>query len=263
MRALRLHAPGRIDDLWLEEIQLPEAGPGQVLVRVHAAAITRDELEWSIDRLPAIPSYELSGIVAEDADGISAGAEVYGLTPFDRDGVAAEYAVVPVEALATKPSSLNHIQAAALPMAGLSAWQGLLVHGRLEPGERLAVTGSHGGVGHVAVQLAHGRGATVVEAGEQCDLLFDTAGGDALATAAEQAGRIVTIAADVPGALYFVVEANRQQLLELARLIESGRVRPEIDSIFPLADARAAFARTAARGKRGKVVLSVVEQAGA
>ena len=260
MRALRLHPPGRVEDLRLDEVEAPQPRPGQVLVRVHAAAITRDELEWPTDRLPAIPSYELSGVVAQDGDGWSAEEEVFALTPFDRDGVAADDALVPAEVLAPKPRSLSHVQAAAVPMPGLSAWQALIVHGRLQPGERVAVTGAHGGVGHVAVQLARGQGATVVEAGEPCDLLFDTAGGDALARSAGQAGRIVTIAAETPGAHYFVVDPNGAQLLELARLVDSGELQPEIDSVFPLAEARSAFLRSAARGKHGKVVLRVIDE---
>jgi NADPH:quinone reductase-like Zn-dependent oxidoreductase len=257
VRAVRLHPPGRVEDLRLDEIPTPPPRPGQALVAVHAAGITRDELEWPADRLPAIPSYELSGVVAEDSDGVSAGEEVFALTPFDRDGVAADYALVPTEVLAAKPPSLSHVQAAALPMGWLSAWQALVDHGRLQPGERVAVTGAHGGVGHLAVQLARSRGATLVAAGEPCELLFDTAGGEALARSAQRAGRIVTIAAEAPGATYFVVEPNREQLLELARLVDTGELQPEIDSIFPLPEAQAAFARTATRGKHGKVVLRV------
>jgi hypothetical protein len=199
MRALRLHPPGRVGDLRLDQVEPPQPQPGQALVRVHAAAITRDELTWPTDRLPAIPSYELSGVVAEDTDGLAAGQEVFALTPFDRDGVAADYALVPTEVLAPKPRSLRHVQAAAVPMPWLSAWQALIVHGRLQSDERVAVTGARGGVGHLAVQLARSRGATLVEAGEPCDLLFDTAGGEALARSAGQAGRIVTIAAETPG----------------------------------------------------------------
>jgi NADPH:quinone reductase-like Zn-dependent oxidoreductase len=255
MRAVRLHRPGGIEDLRLDEVERPQPRPGQVLVRVHAAAITRDELDWPTDRLPAIPSYELSGVVAEDGDGFSAGEDVFALTPFDRDGVAADYALVPEEVLAPKPRSLSHVQAAALPMPGLSAWQALIVHGRLQPGERVGITGARGGVGHVAVQLARSQGAALVEEGEPCDLLFDTAGGEALARSAGQAGRIVTIAAKTPGARFFVVEPDREQLVDLARLVDRGELRPEIDSIFPLTEARAAFARSAARGKHGKVVL--------
>ena len=107
-------------------------------MRVHAAAITRGELEWSVDRLPAIPSYELSGVLVDSGD------EVYALTPFDRDGVAAEYALVPARVLAPKPSRLSHVEAAALPMGGLTAWQALFVHGRLARGERVLVTGAIG-----------------------------------------------------------------------------------------------------------------------
>jgi NADPH:quinone reductase-like Zn-dependent oxidoreductase len=109
------------------------------------------------------------------------------------------------------------------------------------------------------VQLARSRGATLVEAGEPCDLLFDTAGGEALARSAGQAGRIVTIAAETPGARYFVVEPNREQLLEATRLIDAGELQPQIDSIFPFAEARSAFVRSAARGKHGKVVLRVTD----
>jgi NADPH:quinone reductase-like Zn-dependent oxidoreductase len=186
MRALRLYPQGLV----LEEVARPEPGPGEVLVRVHAAAITRDELTWPVDRLPAIPSYELAGVVEASGEGVMA------LTPFDRDGVAADYAVVPETLLAPRPAGLSDEQAAALPMPALSAWQGLVVHGRLQPGERVLVTGARGGVGHVAVQLVRALGGALVEEGEACDLLFDTTGGKALARSADQAGRVVTIAAE-------------------------------------------------------------------
>jgi NADPH:quinone reductase-like Zn-dependent oxidoreductase len=241
MLAVRLHRDG----LSVEEIEAPSPRPGEVLVRVHAAAITRGELEWPVDRLPAIPSYELSGVVVDSGD------EVYALTPFDRDGVAAEYAVVPARVLAPKPARLSHVEAAALPMSGLTAWQALFVHGRLVRGERVLVTGASGGVGHVAVQLARHAGAEVVESG-RVDLVFDTRGGEL-----PPGERVVTIADEVPGATYFVVEPDQEQLLKLAELVDAGELRPEVDSTFPLTEARAAFERVAARGKRGKVVLEV------
>src|ERR1700753_856962 len=105
MHALRLYENG----LRLEELSMPEAREGETLVRVHAAAITRDELTWPTDRLPAIPSDELSGTVE------ATGEAVFALTAFDRDGVAAEYAVVPSALLAPKPTKLSHVEAAALP----------------------------------------------------------------------------------------------------------------------------------------------------
>jgi NADPH:quinone reductase-like Zn-dependent oxidoreductase len=237
--AVRLHDDG----LTIEEIETPSPDAGEVLVRVHAAAITRGELEWPVDRLPAIPSYELSGVV------VGSGEEVYALTPFDRNGVAAEYAVVPADVLAPKPLPLSHVEAAALPMAGLTAWQALFVHGRLARGERVLVTGASGAVGHIAVQLARHAGAVVVERGP-ADLVFDTRGGEVPA-----GERVITIAEEMPGATYFIVEADREQLLELSTLADAGVLRAEVDSVFPLTEARAAFERVAARGKRGKVVL--------
>jgi NADPH:quinone reductase-like Zn-dependent oxidoreductase len=241
--AARLHDDG----LRLEEIETPSPDPGEVLVRVHAAAITRGELEWPVERLPAIPSYELSGVV------VDSGAEVYALTPFDRDGVAAEYAALPADVLAPKPSRLSHAEAAALPMGGLTAWQGLFVHGRLTRGERVLITGASGGVGHIAVQLARHAGAVVVESGP-ADLVFDTRGGEV-----PPGERVVTIAEEMPGAIYFIVEPDHEQLVELGALVEAGELRPEIDSVFPLTEVRAAFEQLAARGKRGKVVLEVGE----
>jgi NADPH:quinone reductase-like Zn-dependent oxidoreductase len=237
MKAVRLYEDG----LRLEELPTPEPGPDEVLVRVYAAAITRDELTWPVDRLPAIPSYELSGVT-------ESGDEVFALTPFDRDGVLAEYAAFSQDVLAPKPAHLSHVEAAALPMPGLSAWQGLVVHGGLRAGERVAITGAGGGVGHLAVQIAERLGATVVPEGEPADLLFDTAG-----RTAGEAARKVTIAAEAPGFEYFVVEPDREQLIEVAKL----GVRPQIDSTFPLAEYAAAFARLEARGKHGKVVVEI------
>jgi NADPH:quinone reductase-like Zn-dependent oxidoreductase len=293
MRAVRLHAPGGLPGLVVEDIALPTAGPGEVLVRVHAAAITRDELDWPTDRLPAIPSYELSGVVAEVGRGsLQEGEAVYALTPFDRDGVAAEYAVVPAAVLAPKPRSLNHPEAAALPMAGLSAWQGLFVHGGLEAGHRVLIHGAAGGVGHVATQLARWRGAVVIgtatgagveaargfgadqvvdtsttrfeEVVDPVELVFDTVGGETLGRSASvlrPSGKVVSIAeplpAGVPG-VYFVVEPDREQLLELARLVDQGAVRPAIDAVVPLIEAKRAFERVMEPGKRGKVVLQMV-----
>jgi NADPH:quinone reductase-like Zn-dependent oxidoreductase len=189
---------------------------------------------------------------AADVNEFAAGDEVFALTPFDRDGVAAEYAVVPAAMLARRPRNLSHVECAALALAGLSAWQGLFVHGALREEERVCVLGERGGVGHLAVQLARGR---LAAPDEPCELVFDTVGGEMLAAAVGSAPRVVSVAEQAEGATYFVVEPNPGQLVELARLAGAGELRPEIDSIFPLAEADAAFARIAERGKRGKVVL--------
>jgi NADPH:quinone reductase-like Zn-dependent oxidoreductase len=253
MRAVRLHDDG----LTVEELDVPSPGAGEALVRVHAAGITRDELTWPVGRLPAIPSYELSGVVESvgpDVADVAEGDEVFALTPFDRDGVAAEHAVVPAAVLAPKPRTLSHVESAALTMTGLSAWQGLFDHGALRDGERVRVLGASGGVGHLAVQLA---GDALADTDGPSDLVFDTAGGDALAAALGTASRVVSIAGEADGVTYFVVEPSRAQLVELARRADAGELKPAIDSTFPLDDASSAFDRLGERGKRGKVVLTV------
>jgi NADPH:quinone reductase-like Zn-dependent oxidoreductase len=293
MRAVRLHAPGGPDQLVYEEVERPQPGAGEVLVRVHAAAITRDELEWPVDRLPATPSYELSGVVAAigpDAGQVAVGDAVYALTGFDRDGAAADYAIVPAAFLAPKPRTLGHVESAAIPLAALSAWQRLFDHGELAEGQRVLIHGAAGGVGHFAVQLAQRRGAYVIgtasnaniqrarELGadevidhgstrfedvvEPVDLVFDTVGGERLDRSPDvvrPGGRLVSIAEESAGASYFVVEPSREQLFELAKLADGGQLRPAIDEVFPLADARAAFERSMSDRKRGKVVLRVAE----
>jgi NADPH:quinone reductase-like Zn-dependent oxidoreductase len=293
MVAIRLHAPG-VDGLRHERVDVPSLQHGEALVEVHAAAITRDELDWPLDRLPAVPSYELSGVVVAVLDGagpVSVGDEVYGLTPFDRDGVAAEYAAVPAGILAQKPSRLSHVESAAVPLPALSAWQGLFDHGGLERGERVLVHGAVGGVGQFATQLARWRGAHVVataspQAFERAralgaqevidgrkelsdgvspvDLVFDTVGGEFLDRAPAvlaNGGRLVSIAGEPAGkGIYFVVEPSRKQLVEMARLIDSGELGVTIDSTFPLSEATAAFERSLASGKHGKVVFQVAGQ---
>ena len=217
-----LRAAGGPDQLVLEQVATPAPGDGEALVRVHAAALTRDELEWPVDRLPAIPSYELSGVVVAlgpGVDDVAVGDEVYGMTAFDRDGVAADYAAIPAELLAPKPRALSHPEAAAVPLAALSAWQGLFDHGGLAAGERVLIHGATGGVGQFATPLAarHGAhvtattsargverarelGADVVidhtagpwDAGiEPVDLVFDTAGGERLARSPGVCARVV------------------------------------------------------------------------
>ena len=297
MRSVRLHPPGGIDALSVDEIEAPQPSPGQALVQVHAAAITRDELDWPTDRLPAIVSYELSGSVEEvagDAGDLAIGDDVFALTSFDSDGVAAEHTVVPAVLLAPKPRGLSHVESAALPLAGLTAWQGLFVHGELQPNQRVLILGATGGVGHLATQLANWRGAHVIgtaSAGatelardfgaeqvldpavpfvgtiEPVDLVFDTVGGDQLAWSADvlrEGGRLIAVAEEPPpeiaervNATYFVVEPDREQLVQLAGLANDGILRPAIDSVFSMKDARAAFERVMSPGKRGKVVIEV------
>lgn len=231
MKAVRLHPPGGADNLIYEDIATPTAGVGQVLVRVHAAAITRDELSWPSDRLPATPSYELSGTIASIGDVMlnwEVGREVVAMTDFGLDGVASDYAVVAAAELAAKPKSLDHPTSAAFPLPGLSAMQGLFDHGSLTKNQRVLIHGGAGGVGGYAVQLARLHGAYVIAtaSGERValakrlgadqvidvtvddftevgpvDLVFDTAGGERLRRSVEvlePGGRLISVAEEPP-----------------------------------------------------------------
>ena len=288
MRVVRLRAPGGPEQLALEEADLPRPASGETLVRVHAAAITRGELEWPLDRLPAIPSYELSGVVEEvgpGVTGVAAGDEVFALTRFDRDGVAADYTAVPAELLAPRPRALSHAESAAIPMPALTAWQALFDHGRLDAGERVLI---HGAVGGFAVQLARAAGAHVIgtasaasresvldrgahqvvdaatrfeDAVGPVDLVFDTVGGERLRRSPavlRAGGRLVSVAEEPPeGGVFFIVAPDRDQLGSIARRVDAGELRPSPVEVFPLTSAREAFARSVEPGRRGKVVLAV------
>jgi NADPH:quinone reductase-like Zn-dependent oxidoreductase len=183
MMALRAHARGGAEQLVYESAPVPVPGPGEALVAVHAAGITFAELTWDLtwttrdgrDRTPVIPSHEVSGTVAElgpDADGCAVGEEVYGLIEFDRDGAAAQYVSLPAAHLAVRPRSVSHTEAATLPLAALTAWQALVDHAALEPGEQVLVQGGAGGVGSYAVQLAAILGAAVTATGHAGDRDF-------------------------------------------------------------------------------------------
>ena len=290
MRVVRLRAPGGPEQLAVEEGERPRPGPGEALVRVHAAAITRDELKWPVDRLPAIPSYELSGVVEQvgpGVAGVAAGDEVFALTPFDRDGVAADYTALAAELLVARPRALGHPESAAIPLPALTAWQGLFDHGRLGAGERVLIHGAAGGVGGFAVQLARVRGAHVIGTASAAnlglvrelgahevvdaatrfedvdgpvDVVFDTAGGERLRRSPavlRAGGRLVSVAEEPPdGGVFFIVEPNRDQLESIARLGDAGELRAPSVEMFPLASAREAFARSLEPGRHGKVVLS-------
>jgi len=234
MMALRAHHRGGPEQLVYEQAPVPVAGPGEVLIAVHAAAITFDELTWDeswttrdgADRTPMIPSHEVSGTVAALGDGVTdfaVGDEVFGLIDFDRDGAAADYATVPDVNLARKPSSISHPEAASLSLAALTAWQALVDRADLALDEQALVLGGAGGVGVFAVQLAAilggrvtatdtGRNADfvaglgareVVVAGSGplpsgMDVVIDAVGGDALAGAyamLRRGGRLVTLTA--------------------------------------------------------------------
>lgn len=175
MHALRLHERGGPERLVYEEAPIPPVGVGDALVRVRAASITPTELGWpptwedraGRDRRPVIPAHEVAGVVTTlgyGTTGVAVGDAVYALTDWYRDGAAAEYLAVEARDLAPLPAALSFEQAAATPLAGLTAWQALFDHGKLAAGQTVLILGAGGGVGTFAVQLAHGAGARVVAA---------------------------------------------------------------------------------------------------
>jgi NADPH:quinone reductase-like Zn-dependent oxidoreductase len=232
MMALRAHARGGPEQLVYEQAPAPSAGPGEVLIAVHAAAITFPELTWDLewttrdgrDRTPVIPSHEMSGIVAglgAGVAGLAVGDEVIGLTDFDRDGAAAEYVVIPGASLAAKPASLSHVAAATLPLAALTAWQALMDHAALQAGEQVLVQGGAGGVGIFAVQLAAILGGHVTATGGSTDADFvRDLGADRFISA--QAGR----PSQVPGGFDVVIDTVGGAVLDgsYGLLREGGRL---------------------------------------
>lgn len=294
------HTPDRLS---VEERSRPEPQIGDVLVQVGAASFTPTELQWPStwvdrsgrDRRPVIPGHEVSGTVVATGygtTGFGIGDEVFGLTDWYRDGSLAEFVAVEARNLATKPRSLSHVDAAALPMTALTAWQALFVHADLKAGQTVVIHGAGGGVGTVAVQLAVRAGARVIGTGradardlvlhlgaEQyldlardplgdltgVDVVFDLVGGDVLHLSEPMlrpGGSIVSIVeapeaerADVHCVL-FVVEPNGEQLMELARRIDSESLRPVVGDVGALSEGSRLWAKKVAGGVPGKVVLT-------
>lgn len=282
----------------------PEAADSEVIVRVHAAGFTPGELDWPAtwtdragrDRTPSIPGHELSGVVVELGYGttsLSVGQRVFGLTDWARNGSLAEYTAVEARNLAPLPVDIDHTVAAALPISGLAAWQGLFDHGRLAAGQTVLIHGAAGGVGSVAVQLAREVGAHVIGSGRTADrdravalgvhdfldlgtdkledagavdVVFDVIGGEVLARSAalvRAGGTLVTIAEPPQTrpkdgrAVFFLVEADRARLTDLAARVRDGSLRPVVGAVLPLSEAAAAFAPE--KRIHGKTILRVTE----
>jgi NADPH:quinone reductase-like Zn-dependent oxidoreductase len=302
MKAIRIHEPTGVSGLVYEEAPDPTLVFGDVLVKVAACGITHNELDYPIwtcraghPRTLIIPGAEVSGVVAAlglGTAGIAVGDEVFGLTDQLRDGTAAEYVAVEARNLAPKPETVDHVHAAAVPRAGLTAWQALFDHGRLTKGQTVVIHGAGGAVGSTAVQLARWAGAEVIGTGRshsrslvlelgadrfvaldtehledavgQVDLIFDAAGGQVLAQSAsvvKPGGTLVSVSAFPPFGredakeLFFIQESNRAQLIELARLVDEGHLRPQVGGVYPLAQAAEAYSAKAAGGVPGRIVL--------
>src|SRR5260221_8041447 len=173
MKAIRIHGRGGPDHLVYEDAPQPHPGPGEVLVRVYATGIIANELKWDetyqttagSPRALPIPGRDLSGGVKEVGPGVTTlvkGSEVYAMLGYGRDGAEADYTIALPNELVPKPSTLDHVQAAAVPLSALTAWQALFEHAHLAAGQSVMIHGAAGGVGVFAVQLAHWAWAHVI-----------------------------------------------------------------------------------------------------
>ncbi|MFE0510890.1 NADP-dependent oxidoreductase [Streptomyces sp. NPDC058964] len=306
MRAVVVEQWGGPENLVAREVERPEPGLNEVLVRVHAAGVNPVDwktraggalIEWG--ELPAV-GWDVSGTVEAVGPGVGVfrpGDEVFGMPLFPRQaGGYAEYVVAPARHLALKPAGLSHEEAAALPLAALTAWQALVDTADVRPGERVLVHAAAGGVGHLAVQIAKARGAYVIgtasagkhdlvrqlgadevvdyratrfeDAVSDIDVVLDGLGGETAERSLKvlrAGGRLVTLPGpdDVPAApdevraVWMLVEPDHLGLREIAALVERGALKPVVETVLPLEEAAKAH-EIGERGRTtGKIVLTV------
>lgn len=308
MKAVCIYGYGGPEVLTYEDAPRPHPGAGEVLVRVHAAAV--NPVDWKVREghlkemlhhaLPLILGWDVSGVVDALGPGVTrlkVGDAVYSRPDISRDGAYAEFIVIRESEVALKPASIDHIHAAALPLAGLTAWQALLDAGGLCAGQRVLIHAAAGGVGSLAVQLAKWRGAHVIgtasernhdflrklgadqvvdyererfeEAVQPVDLVLDTLGGETQARSLKvlKAGGILVSIVTPPSAeaaaalgvrqAFVFTQPNAAQLGEIAGLADSGRLKAIVETILPLSDATRGQELSERGHTRGKIVLRV------
>jgi NADPH:quinone reductase-like Zn-dependent oxidoreductase len=307
MKAVRIHEFGGPEVLRVESQPRPEAGPGEVLVRVEAASVNPVDYKMRNggyvpqSALPLTLGRDVAGIVeatAVAAARFKAGDAVYAMLARDRGGYV-EFVAVKAADCARKPERLDFIQAAAVPLAALTAWQGLFDYGHLAAGQRVLIHGASGGVGHFAVQFAKARGATVFatcsgedvafvrglgadevidyraerfeDRARDIDLVYDLVAGEtqdrSWAVLKDGSAMVSTLkepdaakaAAKHARAAHYMAQPNGAQLAEIAALIDAGKVVPTIAAVFPLEQAAQAERKLEDEHVRGKIVLDVAQ----
>jgi NADPH:quinone reductase-like Zn-dependent oxidoreductase len=310
MKAVRIHSYGCSEVLVYEDALCPTPKENEVLIRVHASAV--NSLDWRIRAgylshwwdypFPLILGWDVSGVIEEVGFGVTqfkVGDAVYTLADFTRDGAYAEYIVVEASRVSLKPTSISHVQAAAVPLAGLTAWQALFDTANLKAGEIVLIHGVSGDVGTFAAQFAKYKGAKAIgttsclnleflqELGVDCviddnttkfddivrevDVVLDTQGKQVHENSwkvLKKGGILVSVVSkpcletaainNVRGAACWV-QSNTQELVEIAKLIDAGKVTPVIDTILPLTEVRQAHRQIQHGQAHGKVVLKVVD----
>ncbi len=308
MSAIRLHTYGGPEVLVKDEVPRPEPAPGEVLVQVHAAGI--NPLDWKVRQgharqwlqhhLPLIPGWDVSGVIAAvgpDVVSFKEGDQVFGMLDFKRNGAYAEFVATKTLHLAPKPASLDHIQAAAVPLACSTAWQALFEIADLQSGQTVLIHAAAGGVGHFAVQLAKWQGARVIgtasadnadflrelgadevidyrstpffEKVHDVDVVLDPIGGDTQKQSwqvLKKGGILVaTLGITSPEtagqcggrAQGVAVHPDSSQLGRIATLIDIDHLKPVVTTVLPLDQAAKAHALSQTGHTRGKIVLQV------
>ncbi|MFJ9590401.1 NADP-dependent oxidoreductase [Streptomyces acidicola] len=286
----------------LTERPEPLAAINDVIVQIHASGFVPTEMEWPStwadragrDKTPSIPGHELAGVVTAlgyGTTGLSIGQRVFGLADWHRDGTLAEYVAIEARNLAPLPGDVDFTVGASLPISGLTAWQGLFQHGRLQAGQTVLAHGAAGAVGTMVTQLAREAGAYVIGTGRAADrekalhfgahefvdlendalkdvggvdLVFDVIGGDVQKRSAaliKAGGTLVSIVGPLEArpsdglAVFFVVEADRAELGEIVQRVRDGRLRTNIGHVASFDDAVGALNPTMRRS--GKTVIRV------
>ncbi|HVV04574.1 MAG TPA: NADP-dependent oxidoreductase [Puia sp.] len=306
MKAIQIHSYGGPEVLKVEEVARPQVSSHDVLIKVYASGV--NPLDWKAREgymkhsLPFIPGWDVSGVVEETGPAVKnfkKGDEVYSRPDTKGNGSYAEYVVAKDDELGHKPATIDHVTAAAIPLAGLTAWQGLFTHGKLRQGQRVLILGASGGVGSFAVQFAKCKGAYVIgttsepnlsfirELGADeaidyhkrgyenlighIDMVFDTIGGEAQKNTLRllRPGGILVTTLKVEDAAPFEKKGVRitgmmgksrpEDLEAIARLVDEGKVKPFIQKVFPLEKAADASRMSQEGHVRGKIVLRVRE----
>lgn len=304
MKAVRIHRFGGPEVLQLDDIAPPGAADGKILIRVMAASVNPVDYKIRNGEYPRVTEADLpitlgrdvAGVVETAGGGFSAGDEVYAHLDWD-DGGYAQFALCAPSGIAAKPASLDMIQAAAVPLAATTAWQGLFDHGQLKAGERVLIHGASGGVGAFAVQFARIAGAEVIATASadeadrvsaygatqvidykverfedevhDVDLVFDLIGKDTQDRSFQtlkRGGRLISAVqepdaakAEAAGvsAKRFMARPDAGQLAEFARLIDGAQVQVTVAKTFTLGQATEAHRMLEERHPHGKIVLEV------
>src|SRR6266566_4143873 len=311
MKAIVVHNYGGPEVLKYEDTQLPEPKDDQILVRVIAAGVNPVDgmirsgmfAKYEKTAFPMIPGADIAGVIEKTGAKITkfkVGDPVYAYVSLRNGGGYAEYTVATQDEAAPKPKSLTYVEAAAVPVVALTAWQALIDTAKLSAGQTVIIHGGSGGVGTFAIQIAKVRGAKVIatastanqdllkqlgadvaidytktkfeDVARDVDVLLDSIGKDTLARSygvVKKGGFIVTLVARIDQAeldkrgirgASLSVEPNSDELAEIGKLIDEKKIKVVVSQTFPLSEAREAQEQVASGHTRGKIVLKVADE---